>query len=101
MLKLDTIDYLRKEWQDEEDFIFMRDSCLEIVQRYKNAIKRGDFAFDPTGVSLWASVYEWLKNLNESIKPFVNTKKERKKVRESFLWVLIQEILIPNTKIKK
>ena len=101
MLSKDTIDFLRDKWQDEEDFVFMRDSCLEIVQKYKNAIKKGEFAFDPTGVSLWASVYEWLKDLNESIKPFVTTEKERKKVRESFLWVLTQEILIPNTKIKK
>lgn len=101
MLKPDVIEHLRNEWQDEDDFAFIRDASEEIVQKYKKAIRNGQFANDPTGVSLWASVYEWLKGLNEATKSIANTKKERKKVRESFLFVLFNEILLPNTKLNK
>lgn len=101
MLKPDVIEYLRNEWQDEDDFAFMRDASEEIVQKYKKAIKDGRFAGDPTGVYLWASVYEWLKSLNEVIKSIANTEKERKKIRENFLFVLFNEILLPNTKFNK
>lgn len=101
MLKPDVIEYLRNEWQDENDFAFMRDASEEIVQKYKKAIRDGQFAADPMGVSLWASVYEWLKGLNEAAKSIASTEKERKKVRESFLFVLFNEILLPNTKFNK
>ena len=93
MLKAESIDFLRKEWQDEEDFAFMRDMCEMIVQKYKKAIRDGQFISSSN--EIWASVHEWLKNLNSKIS-FNSNKKQSKKIYDNFLYILSQEILIPN-----
>ena len=99
MLKAESIDFLRKEWQDEEDFAFMCDMCEMIVHNYKKAIKDGQFISSSNemvnDVNLWASVHEWLKNLNNKIS-FNSDKKQSKKIYDDFLYILSQEILIPN-----
>ena len=90
MLKDSTLIFIKKHWENEEDYAFFVSTIQYLINKFKESIVKGEFK---SKEQLFECIKAWLNKFEEEVLTDIEEKDKKIRIYNCFAFTLINELL--------